>query len=160
MKTYRVTEKEYPFYIWWRRAETASKARMGVVLDMRELGGFGSVRECLRNLRVERAPEYDEYPSSIEDQRTHGYPLCPGRLPVSESGYPVRADAPALAAAEWNRVHAVGTKVRYWTGAREGAGKESVTRGPAGVLGCHTAVVWVENESSCIALSHVLAVES
>lgn len=49
----------------------------------------------------------------------------------------------------------VGSRVRYWTGLREGEGVESKTRSEAHVLGKHTAVVWVEGHSSCIALSHV-----
>lgn len=62
----------------------------------------------------------------------------------------------AEAAAEaWNDAHAVGTPVRYWTGLREGDGAVSVTRWPASVLGGHTAVVWVEHEGACIALTHV-----
>jgi len=49
----------------------------------------------------------------------------------------------------------VGGKVRYWTGVREGDGVVSKTRSEAQALGNHTAVVWVEGHSSCIALSHV-----
>lgn len=63
----------------------------------------------------------------------------------------------AQMAAVWNLVVPVGTPVRYWTGAREGEGKPSKTRSEAQLLGGHTAVVWVEGHSGCIALSHVYA---
>lgn len=65
---------------------------------------------------------------------------------------------PAQAVAAWNTTTPVGTPVRYWTGIREGEGKRSRTRTAAQVLGGHTAVVWVEGESSCIALTHVAQV--
>ena len=63
--------------------------------------------------------------------------------------------SPEALAHKWNRRFDVGQRVRYWTGSREGRGKESVTKTAAEVLGGHTAVVWVEGESGCIALSHV-----
>jgi hypothetical protein len=71
--------------------------------------------------------------------------------------------SPEALAHKWNRRFEVGQRVRYWTGCREGRGKESVTRSEASVLGAepsrnypgHTAVVWVEGESGCVALSHV-----
>ncbi|MEU4231122.1 hypothetical protein AB0F17_43095 [Nonomuraea sp. NPDC026600] len=56
---------------------------------------------------------------------------------------------------EWNAAYPVGQPVRYWTGWREGEGRRSRTRTPAQLLGGHTAVVWMEGESSCVALSHV-----
>lgn len=46
--------------------------------------------------------------------------------------------------------------VRYWTGFREGPGRESVTRTEAQLMGGR-AVVWVDGQGSCIALSHVEA---
>lgn len=49
----------------------------------------------------------------------------------------------------------VGTKVRYWTGLHEGPGKEGVTRSRAELLSGHTAVVWIEGASGCVALTHV-----
>ncbi len=55
----------------------------------------------------------------------------------------------------WNVANVVGTPVRYWTGLRKGGGVESRTRTEASVLGGHTAVVWVEGEGACIALTHV-----
>ena len=56
---------------------------------------------------------------------------------------------------KWNQRFPVGTRVRYWTGPRDGRGKVSTTRSEAQVLGGHSAAIWVEGESSCIALSHV-----
>jgi len=58
-------------------------------------------------------------------------------------------------AAKWNRTFPIGTRVRYWTGAREGIGKVSSTRTEASVLGGHTAVVWIEGCVGCVALSHI-----
>lgn len=47
--------------------------------------------------------------------------------------------------------------VRYWTGFREGPGRESVTRTEAQLMGGQ-AVVWVDGQGSCISLSHVEAI--
>jgi hypothetical protein len=58
-------------------------------------------------------------------------------------------------ASAWNAAHPEGTYVRYWTGAREGAGQTGRTRSTARVLGGHTAVVWVTGHGACIALTHV-----
>lgn len=55
----------------------------------------------------------------------------------------------------FNKKCPVGGKVRYWTGLREGDGALSKTRTEATHLGNHTAVVWIEGHSACIALSHV-----
>lgn len=55
----------------------------------------------------------------------------------------------------FNGLYPIGTPVRYWKGAREGNGKVSRTRTPAQLLSGHTAVVWLENVSGCIALTHV-----
>jgi hypothetical protein len=63
--------------------------------------------------------------------------------------------SPEALAARWNRTFPVGTVVRYWTGVREGIGKVSTTRTEAEVLSGHTAVVWLNNESGCLALSHI-----
>lgn len=60
----------------------------------------------------------------------------------------------------FNRVNPVGTMVRYWKmhkhGEPSGTGP---TRTPAQVLSGHTAVVWIENCSGCVAISHVEPVE-
>lgn len=63
-------------------------------------------------------------------------------------------------AAAFNAAHHVGTPVRYWKGVREGDGVISRTKTPAEVLGGHTAVVWIEDCSGCVALSHVAVVFS
>ena len=59
------------------------------------------------------------------------------------------------ACAAFNSCHPIGTRVRYWTGVREGDGRTSATRTKAQVLGGHTSVVWVDGQAGCIALSHV-----
>ena len=56
---------------------------------------------------------------------------------------------------KWNRMFpGGGIHVRFWTGAREGIGRISTTRGEAEIM-CGTAVVWIEGVSGCVALSHV-----
>jgi hypothetical protein len=66
-----------------------------------------------------------------------------------------RHEAAAIREAElWNAAHSVGTTVRYWTGAREGEGRESTTRSEAAEM-CGSAVVWIKGQAGCIALSHV-----
>lgn len=57
--------------------------------------------------------------------------------------------------AVWNERHPVGTPVEYWRGIVEGDGLKSKTSSAAEVLGGHTAVVWVEAQGPCIALTHV-----
>ncbi|MGW2594815.1 zinc finger domain-containing protein [Streptomyces sp. NPDC001515] len=64
-------------------------------------------------------------------------------------------ERPATTVARWNKAHPVGTPVRVWPGVREGDGTLTRTRSAAEVLGGHTAVVWVDGEGACIALSHV-----
>ncbi len=58
----------------------------------------------------------------------------------------------------FNEEHSVGTRVRFWTGLREGEGKEGETRSMAQVLSGHTAVVWITGHAGCVALTHVEAV--
>ncbi|MFF2502133.1 hypothetical protein ACFVTY_01870 [Streptomyces sp. NPDC058067] len=62
-------------------------------------------------------------------------------------------------AAEFNARYPVGTPVNAYPGCRPeyGPGEriETVTRSRASVLSGHTAVVWVEGHSACIALSHI-----
>lgn len=63
------------------------------------------------------------------------------------------SDAKAVIA--FNDKHLVGTKVRYWKGARRGEPSgEACTTGPATIVG-GTGVVWLDGVSGCIALSHV-----
>lgn len=63
---------------------------------------------------------------------------------------------PEEQARTWDLKHTVGTPVRYWAGLREGPGVESRTRSQASTL-CGHAVVWVEGQAGCMALSHVEA---
>lgn len=77
----------------------------------------------------------------------------------------------AKAAADFNATHPVGTEVDYWRGVRDlydvGQGRShrfepsgrGVTTGRAMVLEGHTAVVWIDGCSGCIALTHVRVVE-
>ncbi|MGW8679563.1 hypothetical protein ACWGNN_00590 [Streptomyces sp. NPDC055817] len=62
-------------------------------------------------------------------------------------------------AARFNDHYPVGTPVNAYPGCRpedgHGTRIETVTRSRATVLGGHTAVVWVEGHSACIALSHI-----
>lgn len=90
-----------------------------------------------------------------------GFP-CP---PLREAGMTndmavqvIKAHRELIRADHFNENVPVGTPVRYWTGDRHGYGKASRTRSVAEVLGGHTAVVWVEGEASCIALSHIQVV--
>lgn len=62
---------------------------------------------------------------------------------------------PAEAVTRFNQRHPIGTLVRYWKGVREGEGKESTTRSAAQLLEGHTAVVWLDGVSGCIALTHI-----
>lgn len=56
---------------------------------------------------------------------------------------------------EFNSNHPIGTRVRYWPGAREGEGREGRTSSEARLLSGHTAVVFIDNFSGGVALSHV-----
>lgn len=59
----------------------------------------------------------------------------------------------------FNKANAVGTLVRYWKMDREGEPSgQGKTRTQAQVLSGHTAVVWIEGCSGCVAISHVEAV--
>ena len=68
--------------------------------------------------------------------------------------------SPEKAAAKWNQRFPVGTRVHYWSvlpdaRGRGGKAKYTVTRSEAYVLSGHTAVVFVEGVSGCVALSHL-----
>ena len=55
----------------------------------------------------------------------------------------------------WNERHPVGTRVRFWLGARTGEPTGiATTRGPA-ELSDRTAVVWLQGRDDAVALSHV-----
>jgi len=60
----------------------------------------------------------------------------------------------------FNAAHPVGTTVNYWRGVREGKPSGTgPTRSDAQLLSGHTAVVWIEGTSGCIALTHVEPVD-
>lgn len=56
---------------------------------------------------------------------------------------------------KWNAKYATGQPVKYWPITRDQDFRQSKTRSAAVLLGGHTAVVWVEDHSACVALSHV-----
>lgn len=56
---------------------------------------------------------------------------------------------------EFNRAFPIGTKVRYWRGARTGPGEIGRIAALAKVIGGHTAVTWIEGCPGCIALTHI-----
>jgi hypothetical protein len=62
---------------------------------------------------------------------------------------------PAERAEAWNLTYPEGQAVRYWTGAREGAGETGRTRSAAWVAEGHTAVVQVTGHGAWVALTHV-----
>ena len=155
-KVYKVRMIGYPNCIAHFRAETASKAKMMYARELMEARGFGSMGEILKMLGVSRDWMFDQYPVCLRDQAATGDKFGPGQLPVNGAGYPVNADQPQLDADKWNLTYAVGTPVRYWKGLRMGPGEGiiSETTTTAQVVG-DAAVVWVEDEASCIALTHV-----
>lgn len=59
-----------------------------------------------------------------------------------------------MTADEFNSVHPVGARVRYWPGVRTGEGASSQTRTPAWNI-AQTPVVSVEGYPGGIALTHV-----
>lgn len=61
----------------------------------------------------------------------------------------------AEAVGKFNEVAPVGTPVVFWPGVRKGAGRPSVTRSAAWLMGGHTPVVAVEGYAGGIALTHV-----
>lgn len=115
------------------------------------------------------APKVEEMQAEIERLRQkdrdalawearlagHAWALNGNTHALAEQNEQMRGELAAQAVAEWNETHPVGTPVTYWPGVREGNGKASRTRTPAQVLNGHTAVVWVDGYSSCIALTHV-----
>ena len=54
----------------------------------------------------------------------------------------------------WNRLHPIGTWVRYWPMAKEGEGRQGVTRSRAWLIGGHASVL-VSTYPGGIALTHV-----
>jgi len=61
--------------------------------------------------------------------------------------------------AAFNEANPPGTLVRFWTGFREGPGKEGHIYHVATLLGGHTPVAWIAGAGSCVALTHVERVE-
>lgn len=74
------------------------------------------------------------------------------------ANYPINTKEQQLVE-DWNQKYPLGTPVRYWTGVREGEGKEGKTRTEASLLSGHSAVVWVTGQPGCISLSHVEPIE-
>jgi hypothetical protein len=70
------------------------------------------------------------------------------------NGHAVTPDTAALElrCAEWNAKHRVGTKVEYHPVIGEKDHRLTRTRSAAYVLSGHTAVLFVESESGCVAL--------
>ena len=68
-----------------------------------------------------------------------------------------------MTADQFNELHHVGTRVIAYPGCRQTGGQinsccprlDTRTRTRASVLGGHTAVVWVDGHSACIALTHI-----
>ncbi|WKU07989.1 hypothetical protein [Micromonospora sp. HUAS LYJ1] len=67
----------------------------------------------------------------------------------------VSPTAQFAAARAFNDEFPVGTPVRYWKGIRDGDGRTARTRTQAQLLSGHTAVVWLDGVSGCIALTHI-----
>jgi hypothetical protein len=61
----------------------------------------------------------------------------------------------AIAASTWNTRHNVGVRVVYVSDHRGPI--FTVTRSRAQVLGGHSAVIWLENVTGCVALERVTA---
>ena len=59
----------------------------------------------------------------------------------------------------WNRLYPIGTEVKYHPVIGEPAHRLRKTRGEAYVLSGHTAVVFLESESGCVALEACIPVK-
>lgn len=55
---------------------------------------------------------------------------------------------------EWNARWPVGTEIEYYPVAGDTQYSVHRTRGPAYVLSGHTAVIFLEDKSGCVALDH------
>lgn len=65
-----------------------------------------------------------------------------------------------FAVENFNLDNPVGTLVRYWTGAKEGDGRDGYLWHPATVLGGHTPCAWIRKQGTdenvgAVALTHV-----
>lgn len=56
---------------------------------------------------------------------------------------------------EWNAKHAIGTVVKYFPIIGGSDFREHATRSEASVLSGHTAVIWLDGVSGCVALDAV-----
>ena len=63
-----------------------------------------------------------------------------------------------MAVDRWNSSYSVGQSVKYWPITRRHEAKVGKTKSAASLMGGHTAVVFIEGHSGCVALSHVQAV--
>lgn len=61
---------------------------------------------------------------------------------------------PQIEVAAWNASVQVGDQVDYYEVVGMSEPKRFTTRTPAEVLSGHTAVVWLEGKSGCVAISH------
>ena len=63
--------------------------------------------------------------------------------------------------AEWNANHPVGTKVEYFAVMHPHRDSRGIyeTRSEATILGGHTAVIWLDGKSGCVALEACVPVE-
>ena len=126
MKSWAVTLGDHTSYV---EAETRSKARWAAI------GGYVEEFSCTAKER--------------------GRMLSGARVVRIDTRPPTREELAREEADDFNFRAPIGTPVRYWTGLREGRGKASRTRTTARVMASGHAVVWVEGEASCIALTHV-----
>lgn len=125
----------------YRDAVRAVPSVEGIPVEQREeaLGGRRVVVACVR-------------PQDQPDERL-GLFECPSL----EAFVQTPQDLNSLSPEEWNHRYPVGTRVRFWPGAKDGEGRESVTRSAAQRLGGAGGppVVWVRDYAACIALTHV-----
>jgi len=63
---------------------------------------------------------------------------------------------PQIEVDAFNAIMGVGDPIDYWEILGEGDPKRYTTRAPAEVLSGHTAVVWVNEKSGCLSISHCL----
>lgn len=94
---------------------------------------------------------------SFDDGFTKQCMACaPDDWPLDSASQPPPPDFGAVVR-RWNEAHPVGTPVRYWTGAKWGAGEVGTVREAAYVLGGHTPCAFVTGHPACIALTHIEA---
>ncbi|WP_203617803.1 hypothetical protein [Streptomyces bauhiniae] len=145
---------------WYRtKRERDARVRDGITVELMTMAYYrehvGSRWEChahaapvasSASLVAPVAPE--PAPNASQDHRAAG---------GAAGGH---TDDPAVAVATWNTRYPVGTPVTAYPGVRPEDDPtderlDTRTRSEAQVLGGHTAVVWVDGHSACIALTHV-----